>query len=210
MLFTKDEEINIANSIQALYNCRIIKSEIIPYTLYCCCDIGKIINLKKINNSCKFFDETEKKIISYFTEGGNQNLLFLTIHGLLKIINKSRKQESINFYKLINLHIYKYKFPCIESESINLIMKAFEGEIMIQQYPVYIYRVDLYFPIYRLVIECDEQHHLNHQIDDIVRQNEIIKLLDCKFIRYFPFDKNFNIMEIINKIFKVIKSNLIK
>jgi len=64
------------------------------------------------------------------------------------------------------------------------------------------YRIDLYFPDYKLAIECDENHT---NIDaDIKRENDIKDKLNCTFIRYKPYDKKFNIFLLINEIYKFI------
>ena len=38
-------------------------------------------------------------------------------------------------------------------------MQAFNGEEMIHQFSAGKYRIDLYFPEYKLAIECDEFDH---------------------------------------------------
>jgi hypothetical protein len=45
------------------------------------------------------------------------------------------------------------------------------------------YWVDYYEPTQNIVIEFDEKHHEYQLEKDILRQNDIIKVLDCKFIR---------------------------
>jgi very-short-patch-repair endonuclease len=44
-------------------------------------------------------------------------------------------------------------------------MDSFRNEEMIEQYTVLKYRIDLYFPRYKLAIECDE-HHRDQFADD--------------------------------------------
>lgn len=210
MKFTYEEEIQIANSLECVYNLRIIKSLNAPYTFYCGCDIAKILKIKTISSSCRYFNDSEKKIISHETTSGIQDILFLTIYGLIKFVSKSRKPESINFSKILNINLYQHKFSSIESDTINQIMKVFGDENIILQYPVDKYKIDLYFLDYKIAIECDENHH-NLQIeDDVIRQNKIIELLDCEFIRYSPEDCNYDIFLVINKIFKIIKTKLLE
>jgi very-short-patch-repair endonuclease len=70
------------------------------------------------------------------------------------------------------------------------------------------YRIDLYFPKYRIAVECDEEHHftINNNYNDRMREAYIIQELDCKFIRYNPYDKDFNIFYVINQIYKRVNS----
>jgi len=208
MSYTYEDELDIANTIESLYNCRIIKSESEPYSLYCCCDIANILKFKNIRSAN--FESNEKVEVKINTNKGFQTLSFVTIYGLIKLLNKSRKPEALNISRIMNINIYQHKFPCIESQTINDIIKAFDGENIIRQYQVDVYRVDLYFIDYKLAVECDEKHHSWLFQEDILRQNKIMELLECRFIRYSPLDKDFNIFDVINNIFKIIKSNLLK
>ena len=74
-------------------------------------------------------------------------------------------------------------------------------------YKVDQYRIDLYFEEKKIVIECDEEHHdnINNIILDKIREENIKKELNCKFIRYKPFDENFNIFKLLNEIYINIK-----
>ena len=93
----------------------------------------------------------------------------------------------------------------IEQETLYNIKNAFTNEIMIEQYKVGDYLIDLYFPEYKLCLECDEyQHNLKNNIEkDIIREKFIKdKLENCIFIRYKPYDKDYDIFNIINKIYK--------
>ncbi len=78
-------------------------------------------------------------------------------------------------------------------------MDTFCGENMIKQFRINKYYIDLYFEDYRLAIECDEKH--DNILYDSKRENEIIDELNCVFIRYKPYDKDFNIFKILNKIY---------
>lgn len=59
----------------------------------------------------------------------------------------------------------------------------------------------MYFPKYKLAIECDENTHKLKQSQDNDRQKYIENKLDCTFIRYNPESKTFNIFEVINQIY---------
>ena len=80
---------------------------------------------------------------------------------------------------------------------------------MIHQYYVDKYMIDLYFPKYKLAIECDEQFHDKQKIMDKIREDDIIEKLNCTFIRYNPTDTNFNIFKVINEIYTYIKTEIV-
>ena len=81
---------------------------------------------------------------------------------------------------------------------------------MYLQFSVDVYRIDLYFPYYKLAIECDEMNHneLHHKEKDVIRELNIKKQLQCTFIRYKPYSKDFNIFEVINDIYQHIKNTV--
>ena len=91
-------------------------------------------------------------------------------------------------------------YPCIEVDTIKCIIETFNGESMIKQYRVKNFLVDLYFDKHKIAIECDEDHK-NIEKDNL-REDIIKKELDCIFIRYKPYSKDFNIFSILNKIYK--------
>jgi len=144
------------------------------------------------------------KLIKTKTKGGNQNMVFVNYNSLLNIFSKTRKSEIIEISNNLNIKINNKIYTCIEAETIKCILDSFNGEKMMQQYKVKQYFIDLYFPEYKLALECDEkQHNVKNNIEkDIIREIYIKDNLDCTFIRYKPYDKEFNIFDIINKIYK--------
>jgi very-short-patch-repair endonuclease len=206
---TKELELLIASNIDKYTNnsCRIIRSEIKPYALFCAADIGKIVGIKNIReNNLLHNDKVSAKMN---TSTGFHSLNFITYTGLLKILTKSRKRSVYEFANAIGIDVKSISFICIEASSINQIFTTFKGEEMIEQYKIDNYILDLYFPKYKLVIECDEKGHnkLNNIIKDKIREEIIISILNCKFIRYKPFEKDFNIFSLLNEIFTHIASH---
>ena len=93
-----------------------------------------------------------------------------------------------------------------EQDALGQIMQAFNGEEMIHQFGTGKYRIDLYFPKYKLAIECDEFDHCDRDIEyEAERQKNIEKLLDCTFVRFNPDAKDFYILKAVNKVFVHIK-----
>ena len=201
---SKELELLIADNIDKYTNngCKIIRNEESPYVLFNAKDIGKIIGLKNIRMQIK-----TSILITILTSGGNQKVAYITYQTLLKLLTKSRKRTIYEFANLIGIDIKSTSFACIEADTINCIITTFKGEETIEQYIIDSYIVDLYFPKYKLAVECDEkQHNLSKNISkDIERENKIKEILDCTFIRYKPYDKDFNMFELLNKIFIYIK-----
>lgn len=82
-----------------------------------------------------------------------------------------------------------------EQRTINRIMKAFANEEQDYQFAIGPYKIDLYFPKYKLAVECD-----GHNDGNIKREEYLKDRLNCKFIRYNPDHKEFDIFDVINNI----------
>ena len=103
-------------------------------------------------------------------------------------------------------------FNTNEQSLIGAIKDAFEGENMQTQYYVLGYKIDLYFPDYKIAIEDDEFNHIDRDPEyEAKRQIEIEEELDCTFIRFNATDApNFKINEAINEIYRHIKQSIKK
>ena len=201
------EQLEIADKIANKYKCHIIRSDVEPRVLFCAQDIGKILNVKNIHNILAHFTDTEKMKRLAKTNGGEQQMLFLTYNGLLKFLTRTRSAGVFDMAKELNIDMHSKIYMSIEADTLKCIVEAFKNEKMIEQYKVDTYRIDLYFPHYNLAIECDEFHH-NYSINkssDAERQQYICDKINCTFIRYAPDDKNFNIFAVINDIYVYIK-----
>ena len=70
----------------------------------------------------------------------------------------------------------------------------------------YSYRTDLYFHVYKLTIEIDENRHRHRNIDSTIkRQKATEQELGYKFIRIHPGKEEFGIFRAINEISRHIK-----
>lgn len=201
----KASEHAIANILKETYNVQIVLAENQPYAMVCAADIGRALQLSNVRKSIVSYGAAYKAKSVIQTRGGPQNVAFLTILGLQKLLSSCRTPATSHVVQAIGLHTDDIIFPCTESQTLQCIMEAFKGETMLPQYTVGKYRVDLYFPHYNLAIECDELHHRCSHDKDAARQREITEMINCTFIRYAPEEKNFNIFEVVNAIFHHIK-----
>jgi very-short-patch-repair endonuclease len=95
----------------------------------------------------------------------------------------------------------------VEVEIHNNVMKALSHEDIILQYDVGVYRVDMYFPKYRIAVECDENGHPYYDGEtEKSRQEYITQKLGCTWIRYNPYDENFDVFRLINTILTQMKA----
>ena len=138
----------------------------------------------------------------------NKTDKFLSKKGVQYVISRSRK-STYNLRmlaKALGIYVHENKPPFKEQETILNVMTAFKGEKMRTQYNVDGYRIDLYLPKHKLVLECDEFHHRDRDIGyEVERQKHVEEMLGCKFIRYNPDAEDFNLFKVINRIFLAIQ-----
>ena len=94
----------------------------------------------------------------------------------------------------------------IENATIGFLCDTLDNIVEYKrQYAVGKYFVDLYIPKYKIIVECDEfGHHGYKKEDETLRENFIIKELNCKFIRFNPCSTEFQLSELLNSILKII------
>lgn len=95
------------NIIDSSYNIVIEGTHDNP--LYKAAQIGEILEIKNIHDSIRDFDSNEKVLLLSKTNGGMQNVLFLTEQGLYRLLLRSRKDNSKIFQKWICENIKKIR-----------------------------------------------------------------------------------------------------
>ena len=138
------------------------------------------------------------------------NRRFLRIDLALKIIMGCRTDKSCSSKRNLGFKLHDV-INAKEQRVTSSIKDAFEGEDMQTQYSVLGYRTDLYFHKYKLEIEVDELGHADRNINnEIERQKALERELNCVFIRINPDEKDFNILKVINEIYRHIKKSFKK
>lgn len=66
------------------------------------------------------------------------------------------------------------------------------------------YRVDMYFVEYKLVIECDENNHVDRNTTDELERQTYIITQGNQIVRFNPNAQNFDLSNVLNAIYKVI------
>jgi very-short-patch-repair endonuclease len=201
-----NKNITVAKILETKYKCRVIINEDDNTCLYCASDIGKLLNIKNIKENLRKFKN--RILIKTKTNGGIQNVTYINYDDLLKLFCKTRKPNIIEIANDLDINLNNEIYTSIEADTLKCILQSFKGEEMIQQYNIKPYFIDLYFPKYKLAIECDETGHYRDLMknNDIIRENNIkLEIKDIYFIRYKPEEKDFNIFNVINKIYQFIK-----
>jgi very-short-patch-repair endonuclease len=143
----------------------------------------------------------------------NQNLAmsqYINQAGLVQLVSKSRLRKSLVYAENLGIDTSRFKTETAELATIGYIMTAFDGEDMIEQFVVGKHRIDLYFPVYKIAIECDEHDHKDRDVNkEIERQSFITEQLTCEWVRFDPHGDHFSIAKVVNAIFVAIRSRLI-
>lgn len=175
-------------------------------------DLFDFIN-KNRGNSRNIFSRLNKQYLNIkyikFSGSGQRETPCIYITDINKLIllflPGSRKSKTQKDYimKMFSIKDYdKYMFrEYIEEEIHDKIKKVFKNFNLQQQFPILSYRIDLYFIDLKIAIECDENFHSNYnEENEIKRHNLITENINCTWIRYDPYNKNFCIFDLINKI----------
>jgi very-short-patch-repair endonuclease len=203
-MLTKDECLQFCNKFKEIYpTFEFIEREDRPYIWISASVVSHILNIKNIRSHLTTMSEDDKKHMRVMTPGGQQYINFITCDAVVQLITKSRNPQTVDLAKRLNIEIKSKYHVSIETDIIKCLLTTFDGNIMIPQYRCKQYMVDLYFPEYRLAVECDELHHNNHQqkLLDAKRQHDITTTLGCRFIRFSPYHKDFNVFKLINEIY---------
>ena len=189
-------------------NLRVYGSKENP--LFLAKDIEKTIKLSHIIMTIKDYNESEKQNIKIKYPRCNgvdsyRIVIVLTKKGMIKLLQKTRKAVDNDFLTFLRekfeIDLNKELIPSVEIKYLEILQKCFKGIKIEHQYMVGNYRIDFYFPEYNIAVECDENNHKDRDPSyENTRQNFIIEQLKCEFIRFDPYDKEFDIFELINRI----------
>lgn len=139
--------------------------------------------------------------------------IYLNKDGLSHFLTRSRTlQAALVSQKLVEFFELDVKIIDHSKEQvwIGALLKAFECETIEPQFNIGSYRIDLYFPDYKIAVECDEFGHSDRtQSEEIGRQLYIENRLSCDFVRFNPDAKDFDIFQVIGRINRMIKNQRI-
>ena len=157
-------------------------------------DIGKVCNYSNIRSSLKYIDTKKFKCS---TNGGEQMKTFINIICFKELFASSRNSMMTKLGLELGLEKGCYKKVSIEESTISNISTVFRNDRMNTQFTVGKYKIDLYFPDYKIAVECDEEFHKRNKEKDRERQKFIEDKLQCQFIRYSPCTDDFCIFSVI-------------
>jgi very-short-patch-repair endonuclease len=141
----------------------------------------------------------------------NPKTILLTRDGVIEILLKTRKLITPDVELLLKqFGIKTTNRKCLTKEQNTLsdISKIFKIEKIETQYPVGKYFLDMYFPEYKLIVECDELGHFDR---DPVEERERVDYIntclgvdDTHWVRFNPDKEDFQISQIVGEIYMAI------
>lgn len=168
---------------------------------------GRALGLSNIRVNLQKVPRDEKRCYPRQTPSGVHKATFIALPTLTRLVCLSRKPQAMHVASELGVDVLKSHVPCMESQTLHPIMLAFAGERMETQYRLGDYQVDLYFPQYAVVVECDELEHTKGRCctKDAIRQTYLETVHGCVFVRYKPHDPGFCIFRTINQIYHALR-----
>lgn len=180
-------------------------------------DIAKILDLSNINKNLNDYDNTEKIILNEKTNGGNQDINYLTEKGLKNLLSKSKKinakkllEDCNEIFKYFNDNYIKNNKITYENKNILYIIEKENKDLLINfnnNYNNYIHYLNINNITFNIIFE---------KIFDDTNDFYAIFILSC--LKIYNISDNIysninnNILNIINYILdtnKIINNKLI-
>jgi very-short-patch-repair endonuclease len=133
--------------------------------------------------------------------GGQNKILFMLTDEAFELLKNSYNLRN-RYIVEINDNIKCVNIGmCIENQTIGFIENSYKNILNLKrQYKLGKYRVDLYFIDYKLVIECDENNHIDRDPTQEKIREQYIKSLGNKIIRYNPNEMAFDLSNVLREI----------
>jgi hypothetical protein len=140
--------------------------------------------------------------------GGHNKIDILLTEEAYTLLENSYNLRNRNITEITkNIHVVKI-LPCIESQTIGFIENTYLNCVeTIRQFIIGDYRVDLYFPHYNIIIECDEFGHNDRCKNDELKREQYLLSLGNIIIRYNPNEINFDLSTVLRQINYIIMKN---
>lgn len=103
---------------------------------------------------------------------------------------------------------YIRRYAPKETETLDFVCTALSGAYTCARQQWFMnqkYRVDLYFPDQRVVVECDENGHVDReQAYERRREADLTRVLNCTFVRFNPDTDDFCMAVLLSRILRAL------
>jgi hypothetical protein len=141
--------------------------------------------------------------------GGHNRIDIMLTEEAFKLLENSYNMRNRNITTISsNINIVNIVLP-IETQTIGFIEKSYNGCVeTIRQFNIGTYRVDLYFPKYKIVVECDEFGHVDRDINYEIEREKYIISQGNDIIRYNPNEIGFDLSNVLRNINCIIMKSM--
>ena len=135
-------------------------------------------------------------------------VILITRDGAIELLIKTRKRltpDVLHIFKEFGIDTTNRKCLTKEQQTLSAIANAFKTEKIEDQFKVGSYYLDMYFPEYKIVVECDENGHADRkpykERERMDYVNKEFDIDDTHWMRYNPDEHDFDISKIIGRIY---------
>ena len=169
-------------------------------------NVNQAINNVSKSNQLEFRDYPGVKIPNL-----DPRTILITADGAVEILVKSRKRISpdvLHLLKKFNIDTTNRKCLTKEQQTLSTITNVFKTEKFEDQFKIGTYYLDLYFPEYKIVLECDENGHADRkpwkERERMDFVNKELNIDDTNWIRFNPDEHDFDIAKVIGAVYRKI------
>lgn len=194
-----------------------------PDVWFCGKDVAFILGYKDTKDALRKHvgGDDRKSIGSIFEEVGllfpDNNRVSKTVYincrGVSTLVSRSRTVKNKKTFlewldKNFGINYCIAKKLYREEQFISNIEEAFAHVQSAKQFRVGSYKIDIYFPAFKIAVECDEFGHADRDKDaEREREAFIRDNLGCKFVRFNPDSPTFSIFKVICDISAIIMND---
>lgn len=151
------------------------------------------------------FIEVPMKQTNHDARGGHNRKDILLTEEAFELLKNSFNMRNRNITMISsNIKVFNLVMP-IENQTLNFIETTYDGVTeTIRQYIIGQYRVDMYFPKYKIIIECDEFNHADRNPMNELERETYLTSQGNRMIRYNPNEIGFDISIVLRDINRII------
>jgi very-short-patch-repair endonuclease len=167
-----------------------------------------VVFLKKYFKNGVDYEEIRPTIFTG-PQGGANKIIYNMTNETYELMISSYRSRHIDSVNPSTATIFINKIMNLEQCTIGFICKCFKDFNIKRQYSCGIYKIDCYFVMQKIAIECDEFGHKDRDsVYEQDREKYIINTLKCRFIRFNPNEARFDLSNIICNLLKIVDKNL--
>jgi very-short-patch-repair endonuclease len=137
--------------------------------------------------------------------GGHNKITYLLTEQTFELVKNTFNLKHRYLRKISDNGEHVNLLMSLENQTIGFIENSFKDIFKIKRQKTFgLYRVDLYFYDYNLIVECDENNHSDRNPEYEKQREDFLLSKNNTIIRYDPNNKNFDLSLVMREIHKII------